>query len=87
MSLHLSISTPCPNAAALRGWHLAASRVDFWYEGRYSSIEEHTAEIGNQFNKDAGNFLGVDSEAGRNSVFPQRDTSSGRYRRRSAVPT
>lgn len=78
------------------------SWVDFWYGGRYRSIEEHKAEIGNQLNKDAGNFLGVDSEAlaversehllgsnkaGRNSVFPQRDTSRGGYRRRNAVPT
>ncbi|MBD2013551.1 hypothetical protein H6F96_05965 [Microcoleus sp. FACHB-53] len=87
MSLHISLSTLCPDAAALRGWHSVTSRVDFWYEGRYSSIEEHKAEIGNQFNKDAGNFLGVDSKAGRNSVFPQRDTSRGRYRRTNAVPT
>jgi hypothetical protein len=47
------------------------------YEGRYGSRREHKAEIGNQFNKDAGSFPAVDS---------QIDTSSGRYRRKSAVP-
>ncbi|HEY9671918.1 MAG TPA: hypothetical protein V6D11_10770 [Waterburya sp.] len=77
MSLHLSLSTPCPKFAAIRGWQIAAVRVDFLYERDYGSLEEHTAEIGNQFNKDAGSFLGVEQ---------QLETSSGRYRRKHAVP-
>jgi hypothetical protein len=61
--------------------------VEFLYEGRDSSIELHKAEIGNQFNKDAGNLTAVDSKAGRDSVFPQQHKCSGRYRRKTAVPT
>jgi hypothetical protein len=54
--------------------------VEFLYEGRYSSIELHTAEIGNYFNNDGGDLAAVDSKAGRDNVFPQQHKRSGRYR-------
>jgi hypothetical protein len=61
--------------------------VEFLFKGWYGSIEGQTAEIRNYRNKDAGIILAVDSKTGRDYVFPQLDTSSGRYRQKHAVPT
>jgi hypothetical protein len=54
--------------------------VEFLYEGSYSSIELHTADIRNYFNKDARDLAAVNSKAGRDSVSPQQHKRSGRYR-------
>ncbi|HEY9634673.1 MAG TPA: hypothetical protein V6D14_14770 [Coleofasciculaceae cyanobacterium] len=88
MSLHLSFSTHNPDADRFfGGCQSAVMSVEFLFEGWYSSIEQHTEEIGNYLNKDARSFLDVDSQAGRDRVFPQLDTHSGRYRQKHAVPT
>jgi hypothetical protein len=54
--------------------------VEFLYEGSPSSRELHTTEIGNYFNKNAGDLAAVDSKAQRDNVFPQQHKRSGRYR-------
>ncbi|MBE9130232.1 MULTISPECIES: hypothetical protein [unclassified Coleofasciculus] len=73
MSLHITLSTTCPDTNRLGGWKSAGLSVEFFCGGRYGSIEPGTAEIEKHFNSDAGNLLVVD---------PQRDKHSGRYRQR-----
>ncbi|HEY9893298.1 MAG TPA: hypothetical protein V6D37_16180 [Candidatus Sericytochromatia bacterium] len=84
MSLHLTLSTPCPATASLRGWQPAGMSVEFLYEGSYGLIELHIPEIRNQLNKKAESLTAIDS-TGRDNVS-QQHKRSGRYRRNNAVP-
>jgi|GEM_PF-5904483 len=77
MRLQLTRSTL--NKAAKRpcDWETAVMSVDFAYGGRYSSIEQLTAEIGNHFNNDTLSLTVVE---------PKLSKHSGRYGHKRTVP-
>ncbi|MEQ9551429.1 MAG: hypothetical protein RIM23_17685 [Coleofasciculus sp. G3-WIS-01] len=77
MSLHLSISTTCPDTSRLGDWRSAGLSVEFFIGDGYPSIEPGTAKIGNLFNFDAEHLT---------TINPKPDHKSGRYRRIQAVP-
>lgn len=83
MSLHITLSTPCPITASLRGWQSVGMLVEFLYEGSCGSIELGTSEIKYLFNQKADNFTAINN-AGRDNS--QQNKYSGRYRRNHAVP-
>ncbi|MEQ8970652.1 MAG: hypothetical protein RIE73_09675 [Coleofasciculus sp. C1-SOL-03] len=77
MSLHLSLSTPCPDTSRLGDWQSAGLSVEFFIGDGYRWIEQGKAQIGTLFNSDAEDLT---------IINPKPDYNSGRYRRIQAVP-